>query len=849
MLGPFGSSSFNHLISSGFYNGAISRSLRLDDGSNPELNFTPTLSDRQKFTMSVWIKRSNLSTAMRIFGGETNNGLGNQYTFFEIDSSDRFLFTRLQDGTTNTVYAPANLRDTTNWYNLVGAVDTTQSTEANRVRLYINGVEQTLTESGSGFPAENLNTMINISSQSTRHIIGHTGYNNDMNFDGYLSDFNFIDGQQLLPTSFGEFKQGIWIPINTSGLTFGTNGCRLEFKQTGTGGASASTIGADTSGNGNHFTDSGLAAHNSNMLDCCENNFATTLGAGLAEPSDYQSYNSPVSSEGNLKVTAQTGWTNGSSNFGMTSGKWYAECRINAVAGSNYVRFGMRSRPARTYDEYFWTDNGGGQIDAATSPYSDRVGTFAAGDILQIALDLDNNAVWFGKDNTWENSATASEIAAGNVTNAFASGTTLIPNAGATGDGHAYFFYCNPHPSGSDVTWNFGQDSSFANPSLTRQGNSDSGDSETDFYFTPPDGFLACNATNLADTVLSPNQAEQATDHFNTILYTGDGSSDRQITGVGFNPDWTWIKNRSNDGFNHILTDSTRGAGKELFSDDNTEEDTVNTNKLEDFITDGFQLATSPHGSVNSNTHTYVAWNWHVNDGTTSTNNDGDIQTIVQVNQKAGISIITYTGTGTQSDTVGHGLGVKPKWVLVKSRSEAQNWHVYHEKLHPSAPEDYAVFLNAPNARSSSSANLFNSTAPTTTVMSVGNDNSSNKSSTTYVMYLFAEIEGYSKFGTYDGNSNADGTYVFTGFRPAMVIFKHISGSDEWVIADNKRDPVNVVVGQLFPSTTGVESRSNNICDFLSNGFKMRRNAGSINQNSYIYMAFAETPFKFSNAR
>ena len=228
MSGPFGSSSFNHLISSGFYNGVISRSLMFDDGDNPELNLTPpTNGDRQKFTMSVWIKRAKLDAAMRIFGGETNNGLGNQFTFFGIDSDNRFRFDRLQDGTTNTVIAAGSrLQDTTNWYNLVGAVDTTRSTEANRVRLYINGVEQTLTESGSGFPAENLNTMINISSQSTRHIIGHTGYNNDMNFDGYLSDFNFIDGQQLLPTSFGEFKQGIWIPINTSGLTFGTNRCR-----------------------------------------------------------------------------------------------------------------------------------------------------------------------------------------------------------------------------------------------------------------------------------------------------------------------------------------------------------------------------------------------------------------------------------------------------------------------------------------------------------------------------------------------------------------------------------------------------------------------------------------------
>ena len=170
--------------------------------------------------------------------------------------------------------------------------------------------------------------MINRSrrNQPTKYIIGHTGYNNSLNFDGYMSDFNFIDGQQLLPTSFGEFKEYMDTDRYLWTYSFGGNGCRLEFKQVGTGGASTSTIGADTSGNDNHFTDANnFSSHNSNMLDCCENNFATTLGNGLAEPSDYQGYNNPVSSEGNLKVTAQTGWTNGSSNFGMTSGKWYAE--------------------------------------------------------------------------------------------------------------------------------------------------------------------------------------------------------------------------------------------------------------------------------------------------------------------------------------------------------------------------------------------------------------------------------------------------------------------------------------------------------------------------------------------
>ena len=204
-----------------------------------------------------------------------------------------------------------------------------------------------------------------------------------------------------------------------------------------------------------------------------------------------------------------------------------------------------------------------------------------------------------------------------------------------------------------------------------------------------------------------------------------------------------------------------------------------------------------------------------------------------------------WTGEGDSQATVGHGLGAVPKVIIPKNRDATGNWHMYHVGLDPSAPEDYGILLNAANARSND-AGFHNDTAPTSSVFTVG---TYNNFANAYVAYVFSDVDGYSKHGVYEGNSNASGTFVYTGFRPAIVMFKHIDGSDEWVIADNKRDPVNTVVGQLFPSTTGQESRSNNICDFLSNGFKLRRNAGSINQATHIYMAWAEAPFKFANAR
>ena len=823
-----------------FFNGVATRSLRSPYGADPLLSRTPSSAGNRKiYTISLWFKRATLSNGA-LLSAPINASLNGFSVYFDSDKLTVFEYKDTGQSSYWKFESTREFRDTSNWYHMVLYWQTdTYSSDADSIRVYINGSQISGSFTGSvGADYQSLtwnNTYVHeiFNQRSTT-----------FDYDGYMAEFNFIDGQALTPTSFGETKNGVWIPKDTSGLTFGTNGVRLEFKQVGTGGASASTIGADTSGNGNHFTDAGLAAHNSNMLDCCENNFATTLGNGLAEPSDYQSYNNPVSSEGNLKVTSQTGWTNGSSNFGMTSGKWYAECRINAVAGSNYIRFGMRSRPARTYDEYFWTDNGGGQIDGTTSPYSDRVGTYGAGDILQIALDLENNAVYFGKNNTWQNSATATEIANGTVTNAFASGTTLIPNAGADGDGHAYFFYCNPHPSGSNITWNFGQDSSFAGLE-TAQGNSDSGDSVTDFYYTPPDGFLACNATNLADTTLSPNQAEQATDHFNTVLYTGTGTSGNAVT-VGFQTDWLWIKRRNGD-TSHRLIDSSRGADRYLSSDTTNAEDDA-TGIFTSFDTNGFTVEGTGN-ATNGNTNTYVSWNWKANGGTTVSNTDGTITSTVQVNQKAGFSIVTYTSNNTAGATVGHGLGKAPAMIITKNREDARNWGVYHHKI-ASDPETDAIFLNLANASSDNSA-YWNDTAPTSTVFSLGSGAGETNfpSSDGFVAYCFAEIEGYSKFGVYEGNSNADGTYIFTGFRPAVIIFKNIDGSDEWVIGDNKRDPSNTVVGQLFPSTNGQESRANNICDFLSNGFKMRRNAGSINQSTHIYMAWAESPFKFSNAR
>jgi len=329
---------------------------------------------------------------------------------------------------------------------------------------------------------------------------------------------------------------------------------------------------------------------------------------------------------------------------------------------------------------------------------------------------------------------------------------------------------------------------------------------------------------------------------FNTITYSGNGSNPRTLTGVGFQPDWVWQKNRT-DSNGHTLADAVRGANKTLSSDGTGAEVTDKSDgHLDAFTSDGFTVGagSSSDARVNDGSHTYVAWNWLAG-GSTSSNSDGDITSTVSVNTIAGFSIVSYTGTGSNA-TVGHGLGVAPSLIINKCRSATQNWATYHAGIGATK----AVFLDGTDAATTSSS-YFNDTAPTSSVFTVGNSGDTNKSSQTHISYCFAEKQGYSKFSTYEGNGNADGTFVYTGFRPAFVITKRAdTGGDNWHILDNKRDIDNPAEQVLQTNDAGAEATtSTSKIDFLSNGFKLRGTGASINTSglTYIYIAFAEHPF------
>ena len=332
------------------------------------------------------------------------------------------------------------------------------------------------------------------------------------------------------------------------------------------------------------------------------------------------------------------------------------------------------------------------------------------------------------------------------------------------------------------------------------------------------------------------NGLDKPTDYFETVIYTGNGGT-QSITSLDFAPNWVWIKSRSTVR-NNVLNDTVRGATKNLFSN-TTGAEATDTETLTSFNSDGFTLGDS--AKVNENGTTFASWNWKA--GTSFTNDAsatgiGSIDSSGSVSTDAGFSIITYTGTGSAA-TVAHGLGVAPKMIINRTISAAKDWITYHASLGATK----FVELNTTDAAATSS-DKFNNTEPTSTVFSIESSSQNNTSGGTCLAYCFAPKSGFSSMGQYTGNGNNDGTFIYTGFKPAFVMNKLSSGADNWLISDNKRLGYNEKNQQLFPNLSNAE-QTNVRYDLYSNGFKVVNNNGEINTSgaTYIYMAFAENPF------
>ena len=798
MSGPFGSSQFMYAT------GALAegQSLRFEDGDSPYLSWTPaSAGNRKTWTWSGWVKRGNLTSYQRIF--QTTSTYSDSLILY---NNDTLVFWG-SDASTWILQTSAVFRDPSAWYHIVVSVDTTQATASDRMKIYVNNELETL--STATYPSQNTDCLIN---NTQAHYIGTNSASNQY-LDGYLANVTFIDGQALTPASFGEYDDTLWKPksdADITSLTFATNGFYLNFED-------SSAIGDDTSGNANDWTVNNLVATDV-VLDSpvSGGNFATL------NPLDF---GGTTLKEGNLETSSSANGDVFSSQQVPNTGKWYFEFRTSDV-GSGYVGV-MEDSYKKT--NYSWgTANVRGKTLATTTHYppttdGSRTGiAMVDGDIGMCAIDMDNGKIWWGVNGTWASSGDP------------AAGTNQIYSDLLTYGQLPLRVHYGHSSTTASLNFNFGQDSSFAG-NETPQGNTD-GNGAGDFYYAPPSAFLCLKTSNLpTPTITAPDE------YFNTVLYAGNNTTGHAITAVGHQPDWTWIKLR-NGASGHRLVDAVRGVTKYLDST-GTSAETTNTDRVTSFDSDGFTLGNSAtvNGSFN-----YVAWNWLAGNGTSS-NTDGDQTTTISANPTAGFSVGTFTAPSSYINfTTGHGLSAAPEMVIKKRIDSTSDWWVWHKDL-PNAATGRALKLNLSSVEIQGA--YFDQSNMTTTT--VGYTAGVFIVNGTYLQYVFHSVESYSKCGVYTGNGSSNGVYVHCGFRPAWVMVKAATGSvQHWWMFDNKREGYNVDNDQLYANLTSAEGTSD-ILDFTSNGFKLRNSTAATNGSgqTFIFLAFAEAPFKSANAR
>ncbi len=918
-MSSFGSPSTFFLAGKKAYE--VERSLRLNDGDSAYLSRTPSsTSNRKTWTFSAWVKRSNITTGafQTLFSANNSSNYGLYGTYIWFTTTDTLAIS-INSGIyylqTNAVF-----RDVSAWYHLVVNIDTTQATSSNRMKIYVNGVQET-SFATTTYPTQNLDSSVNLNQQ---HTIGGRRYTSiDNYFDGYMAEINFIDGFQYDSSYFGKTDAvtGQWIPKKYTG-SYGTNGFYLNFLDNS--GTTATTLGKDSSGNGNNFTPNNLSVTagvtNDSFEDTPTNNFATMnpLNRGV---------DNPACSNGNLYWGGSTDHAIAATFAIPSSGKWYWEYTktsgtylMSGIIGnpesnslSNYLGAQTTAYTVYAANGYKY-NSGSGQTYMATPPTSTTI---------MIAFDADTRKLYFGADGNWGNGS-------GNTNQTFGNAAVAY----TVTDGITYY------PAGS-----FNSGSAFANFGQRA-------------FSYKPTGYKALCSANLPNpTIKLPNK------HFDIKLINGTGSQ-QTITGYNFSPSWVWGKQRSASN-SHEIYDVVRGV-KQIIYSDLTDSEGTNNNGISAFTSDGFTIAGNT--SLNQSGNTAVAWAWNAGDtdgktytvkvvsdsgnkyrfdnfGTSavtldlaeggtyifdqsdssnaghplrfsttsngthgggteytigvttagtpgssgaytqivvaasaptlyyycsvhsgmggqantnstlgSSNFDGAIQSTVKANLSAGFSIVSFTGNATSGVTVGHGLGVAPKVLIVKERGNTNDWVVYHKDLGTSSGNTNVQFLNLTNDIGAGFAGGFNNTDPSSSVFTLGNSTETNRSSGNFITYCLSEVAGYSKFGKYTGNGSTNGVYVYLGFRPAWVLVKRTDSAENWVLKDSARNTFNSVFSNLNTNTANAEFGSSadvNSFDFVSNGFKIRGSNSAVNASSgtYIYLAFAEAPFKNARAR
>jgi hypothetical protein len=789
----------------------IQRSIRLNSADSAFLSRTPaSAGNRKTWTWAGWVKRSRLGTNQRLFTSQS--GTIDAYLRFRSDDTLQLFNWNGSTGVLD-IRSTQVFRDTSAWLHVVVSFNTASSTNTDRIKVYVNN-SQITAWSTAGWPAQNLDTDFNIA--GAHYISGDLA--NAEYFNGYLADVHFIDGQALTPTSFGEFDtNNVWQPKAYSG-TYGTNGFKLDFADNSA--ATATTLGKDTSGNGNNCTPNNLSvtagAGNDSLVDS-PTNYGTDTGIGGSVRGNYCTFDPlAFSNAGTVNWTLANGNLDAGDpdscygvvpgTIGVSSGKYYWELTFTGGSIGSTDYWGIercdnrnRTRFPGNYENAYWFRADGNKA-SGTGAASSYGSSFTLTDKAGIAFDADNGTLTFYKNGT-------------SLGTAFTGIDTSQPWRLVIG---------NAANTTSITTWtlNTGQRS---------------------FAYTAPSGFKALCTQNLPTPTITDGRTAM-----DAVLYTGNGGT-QAISGLSLSPDLVWIKSRSNTYF-HNLIDSVRGGSLRLSSNSTSAEDNGSaggaTPLISTFNSDGFTL---PNGNLNTNgsAATYVAWAWDAGSSTV-TNTSGTISSQVRANASAGFSIVTYTGTGANA-TVGHGLGAAPQMVIVKSRvaTANTNWAIYHVATGASAWTPFTT-----EAAFTSVSGSWNNTNPTSTVFSVGTFSIVNESSKTYVAYCFAPVAGYSAFGSYIGNGSTDGPFVFCNFRPRWIMLKRTNSTGNWTIMDAARKGYNVGNDSLYPNLADADFVAG-LADILSNGFKLRSTDTSVNLNgsTYIYAAFAESPFALARAR
>ena len=794
----------------------IEQSIRFNAAEPAYLQRTPgsgSVGNDHTWTFSWWMKRGGdvgSSGAQEGImgagdGSDDDGALGDAVRFdaigFNGDDLQFFTFNGVAASGLE-FYTDAKFRDPTAWMHFIVRYDDTQSTEALRVRIYINGVQVT-SFSTANYPDQNNGSNFN---GALLQRIGANTVDPSRGIDGYLAETVMIDGTSLGPTSFGEYNAaGVWIPIDVSGLTYGTNGFRLK-------GQDSSALGDDTSGEGNDFASAGQDA-NDQMLDSPTINFSTMSPIDVAG-------GATEFLNGNLDLDQDNfGRTRGTIAFDVQdSDGFYFE--VKKTSGNASASYRMAGIVATTSD--FGTANvgsinpsvtyymEGGEVNQDGSLILGSLTTFTLNDVLGVAVR--NGKVYFAKNDTYVNSGDP-EAESGHVAAITASSLLYTAIVGETNN-----------QTGVTSTVNFGA---------------------TAFAHTPPAGYKKINTDNLPASTIVDGSA-----NFHTQIYTGNATSGLSITNAAnagdFQPDLLWLAPRSN-GDNHVMVDSVRGTTSRLKTNSEDAQDTDST-ALFTFESDGFDLDTTD-ANFNGDGRTYVAWQWYAPTSFSGSTGTQILASSGKKNAAAGFSIVSWTHRTSANYAINHGLSTLPEMLIIKSRVSGTNWEVWHHNYTDTskrtilngdgaliagyfadAADTSAPFANAANGESPVTATLF--------ALQTGDQSGADA----MIGYFFHSVPGYSKISSFEGNGGANGSYVQLGFRPAFVMIKSIDSTSDFQIFDSKRSGFNPDNDLLSANNTTTEATTVFI-DFLANGFKGRVATDPNVAETYIYMAFAENPF------